>query len=282
VRSASDATGRCQAQLANGCKTATATGNCTLKPSFAGATGAGDSGTSNCGVTLQWSSVLSRCPLTPTVRYNIYRGTDPDFVPSPANRIATCVVGPSSYVDTDNLASGTTYRYIVRAEDSSTVNGGACGGGNEESNLVRVSATPDACVPNICPGQPDGAPCDDGVVCSGDDACAGGACSGTALAAPPETQNLQALGDKTSFTWDAMSGLPTYDVVRGELSALPVGPAGADEICLGGLTSAVVVDADEPPPDTGYWYLSRAGSTCGTGSFGSGSDGTPRSTTTCP
>jgi hypothetical protein len=42
------------------------------------------------------------------------------------------------------------------------------------------------------------------------------------------------------------------------------------------------VDTEVPPPDTGYWYLSRAGSTCGTGPFGSQSDGTPRSTTTCP
>jgi len=282
VRSATDSTGRCQAQLANACVSVTATGTCDRKPSFAGAISASDNGTSNCGVTLHWSAVASSCPLTPTVRYNVYRGTETELLPSPANRIATCVVGPSSYVDTDNLQAGTTYHYVVRAEDSSTGNGGPCGGGNEDENSVTVSATPDACTPNTCPGRPDGALCDDGVVCTGDDACAGGACSGTTLAAPPETQHLQALADKTSYAWDAMSGSPMYAVARGELSALPIGPGGADEICLGGLTSAVVVDAEQPAPETGFWYLSRADSTCGTGPFGQQSDGTPRATTTCP
>jgi hypothetical protein len=31
---------------------------------------------------------------------------------------------------------------VVRAEDSSTVNGGECGGGNEESNSVIAYGTP--------------------------------------------------------------------------------------------------------------------------------------------
>ena len=72
--------------------------------------------------------------------YNVYRGSVPDFVPSPANRIASCIPGPSSFVDTDNLTSGSTYYYVVRAEDNSTGNGGACGG-NEEGNTVRVAGT---------------------------------------------------------------------------------------------------------------------------------------------
>jgi hypothetical protein len=66
----------------------------------------------------------------------------PEFVPAAANRIATCVLGPSSYVDTDNLQSGTTYYYAVRAEDGSTGNGGPCGDGNEDANVAVVSATP--------------------------------------------------------------------------------------------------------------------------------------------
>ncbi len=281
VRSASDATGRCQAQLANACKSATGTGNCALKPSFAGATSAVDNGTSNCGVTVFWGNAASSCPLTGAIHFNIYRGTSPDFVPSSGNRIATCV-GPSPYVDTNNLASGTAYYYVVRAEDSSTGNGGPCGGGNEETNSVRASATPSACVPNTCPGQPDGTACDDGVVCSGPDACSGGACSGAALSAPPETQHVVAGSDKSSYAWDAMSGSPTYDVVRGELGALPVGPGGGEELCFNGLTSASVVDSAQPAPGIGYWYLSRAVGSCGKGSFGQQSDATERTTTTCP
>lgn len=142
VRSAADASGRCNAANELGCQSATATGICTLKPSFGGASGAASSQASTCGVTVSWTPAASRCPLTTSMRYNVYRGTVPDFVPSPANRIATCVPGPSSYLDTDNLQSGTTLYYVVRAEDSSTGNGGPCGGGNEESNSVVVSATP--------------------------------------------------------------------------------------------------------------------------------------------
>jgi hypothetical protein len=87
---------------------------------------------------VSWTPPASSCPLTSNLRYSIFRGSTPDFVPSPANRIATCVTGPSSYLDTANLASGTTYYYVVRAEDSSTGNGGECNGGNEGGNSVIV------------------------------------------------------------------------------------------------------------------------------------------------
>ena len=104
VRAAADAAGKCQAILASPCVNATATGNCTLKPTFQGGSGVTSRQTNNCGLTVSWAPATSNCPLTPSVRYNIYRGTVPDFVPAPANRIATCVAG-SSYLDTDNLAS---------------------------------------------------------------------------------------------------------------------------------------------------------------------------------
>ena len=93
-------------------------------------------------MTLTWTAATSSCPLSNNVRYNIYRGTNPGFVPAPANRIATCVPGPSSYTDSNNLTSGNTYYYVVRAEDNTTGNGGPCGGGNEEANTVVVAGTP--------------------------------------------------------------------------------------------------------------------------------------------
>jgi hypothetical protein len=74
------------------------------------------------------------------VKYNVYRGTAPDFVPSAANRVATGVSGPSSYVDTQGVTSGRTYFYVVRAEDNSTGQGGPSGG-NEDTNEVRVAGT---------------------------------------------------------------------------------------------------------------------------------------------
>ncbi len=141
VIAATDAAGKCQAPIVSGCVSATATGTCSLKPSFAGAAHAVSSQQSFCGVLVDWAPAVSSCPLTPDVRYNIFRGTVPDFVPSIANRVATCAVGPSSYLDAATLTSGASYYYVVRAEDVSQGNGGECGGGNEESNSVVVSGT---------------------------------------------------------------------------------------------------------------------------------------------
>jgi hypothetical protein len=141
VIAAADGAGKCQAKIASACVSATATGNCDLKPGFAGATGATSDASAHCGVVVSWTPGSSSCPLTPNLRYNIYRGTVPDFVPSVANRIATCIVGPGSYLDAANLVSGATYYYVVRAEDGSLGNGGGCGGGNEDSNSVVVAGT---------------------------------------------------------------------------------------------------------------------------------------------
>jgi hypothetical protein len=75
------------------------------------------------------------------VRYNVYRSTDPAFVPGPGNRIARCVPG-TTWDDSAGLASGASYTYVVRAEDATSGHGGPCRGGNEDANLVRVSAIP--------------------------------------------------------------------------------------------------------------------------------------------
>ena len=85
-----------------------------------------------------------------------------------------------------------------------------------------------------------------------------------------------------TYVWDPMPGVPHYDVVRGELASLPVGPGGGDELCFDDLSAAVVEDATTPAPGTGFWYLSRAVGACGIGSFGTWSNGTPRISTTCP
>jgi hypothetical protein len=119
----------------------TATGTCNLKPSFAGVQSAGSSDRTSCGVEVIWNAGTSRCPLSPNLRYNVFRGTVPDFVPALANRIATCVTSPGGYLDDDNLTSGVTYYYAVRAEDNSLGNGGECGGGNEEANSAVAAGT---------------------------------------------------------------------------------------------------------------------------------------------
>ena len=135
IIAATDAGGRCQAFVRSGAASATATGSCNLLPIFAGATSATSLDGPTCGVMLNWTPATPSCPLL-QIRYNVYRGTTPDFVPSAANRVASCIPGPSSYVDTDALTSGITYYYVVRAEDTSTGNGGACGGIEESNNNV--------------------------------------------------------------------------------------------------------------------------------------------------
>jgi len=116
------------------------TGDCALTPCFAGIISAVNNKTSGCSVTMSWGTGTSSCGGFPTIKYNIYRSTDPAFVPGPANLLTTCQTS-SSYSDT-SASDGITYYYIVRAEDSRTAGSGPCNGGNSDSNLIRVNATP--------------------------------------------------------------------------------------------------------------------------------------------
>jgi hypothetical protein len=141
VVAATDAAGRCQGLVKSACASAVASGLCVLAPSFGGATAVASADQSTCGISLSWTPASSSCPESPLIRYNIYRGAVPDFIPSAANRIATCVPGPSSYFDTNNVQSGATYFYVVRAEDDSIGHGGPCSGGNEDANGVVVAGT---------------------------------------------------------------------------------------------------------------------------------------------
>ena len=88
--------------------------------------------------------------------------------------------------------------------------------------------------------------------------------------------------DKTTYDWSAVAFATRYDVVRGSLAALPVGPGGVDEACFDDLPGPSLVDATIPAADTGFWYLSRGENACGTGSLGQQSSGASRITTTCP
>jgi hypothetical protein len=126
-----DATGGCES-AASGCVEATATGACTLAPTFGGLTSATNQATTGCGVGLAWSAATANC--SGPVTYAIYRSTTSGFVPGPANLIATGLTG-TAYVDNDpTLASGVPYYYVARATDT--------GNGATESNTVERSATP--------------------------------------------------------------------------------------------------------------------------------------------
>ncbi|RMF72729.1 MAG: hypothetical protein D6738_10490, partial [Acidobacteria bacterium] len=102
------------------------TAACLDPPDFGGVTRVESAGTATCGLTVSWDAADSRCTQYPDVRYNVYRSTDPNFVPGPDTLVASCVTG-TSYTDSD-VFFPETYHYIVRAEDSSPNGTGPCGG----------------------------------------------------------------------------------------------------------------------------------------------------------
>ena len=113
---------------------------CTIPPTFAGLSSVAQlpSG-SACGLRLTWSAGTSNCVNGPSLVYNVYRSTSSGFTPGSGNMITSCVTG-TSYDDTTPVA-GTTYYYIVRAEDSTSASSGPCNHGNQEANSVEVSGS---------------------------------------------------------------------------------------------------------------------------------------------
>jgi Zn-dependent metalloprotease len=101
---------------------------CYVEPTFDGLANAVPG--ASCGETdLAWSAASTNCQ-NATISYNIYRSTDPGFLPDDGNRIATGLE-VNSYLDT-LLEPGVTYHYIVRAYDSRS---------GEDSNLERRTVT---------------------------------------------------------------------------------------------------------------------------------------------
>jgi hypothetical protein len=133
------AAGGCES-LSSTCDDATATGGCTSPPTFAGATSVTQPSPGSCRLDVNWAAGTSNCPST-TLTYNVYRSTDPVFVPSPSSLRQSCV-NALTFADT-TVTPGSTYYYIVRAEDSTTGGTGACNNGNQDANLARQSGNPD-------------------------------------------------------------------------------------------------------------------------------------------
>ena len=136
----------------------------------------------------------------------------------------------------------------------------------------------------------DGTSCDDGDACTTADACTSGSCAGGPLPSPAELAHLRFASpppDKRTIAWDGDAAAARYDVVRGALSTLPVGPGG-DETCYPDLPTALL---DDPTPTAGgFYYIVRGDNACGgTGTYGNGhtnpgppSNGPARTTTACP
>jgi hypothetical protein len=115
---------------------ATATGECTLPPAFAGLQSVTNlGGGQGCGLRLAWNAATAQCG--GAVTYAVYRSATPGFTPGAANRITACASG-TIYDDTTMPLDSTMY-YVVRAEDGGVAGSGPCNGGNEDANLAQVN-----------------------------------------------------------------------------------------------------------------------------------------------
>jgi hypothetical protein len=161
--------------------------------------------------------------------------------------------------------------------------GDACECVNVSCNDSNV-CTDDNCNPaSGCFHTNNAGACEDGNPCTDGDVCGGGVCnSGSTITAPPETGSLGASADKVTFNWSSAVFATRYDVVRGSMGALPVGPGYGDEVGFDNLPGPSLVDPTVPASGAGFWYLSRGENACGNGSFGQQSNGAQRITTTCP
>ncbi len=103
---------------------------------------------------------------------------------------------------------------------------------------------------------------------------------------PTEVHDQRIAANKTTISWGAPPPYTgtTYDVLRGRVAALPVGPGGGDETCIAqNIVATQTTDATTPALGTSNWYLIRervAG--CGIGTWGKDTAGTERTTTSCP
>lgn len=107
------------------------------------------------------------------------------------------------------------------------------------------------------------------------------------VCSPPSEVSDVRFSNKDTLAWSAVSGAVRYDIVRGNLGQLPVGPGGGDEVCFD--DQPVASFSDPSIPSGGFFYVARAEGSCGSGSFGMGhvnpgpaSNGPPRATATCP
>lgn len=115
---------------------ATATGECTLPPTFAGVQSVTNlGGGQGCGLRLAWNAATAQCGGALT--YAVYRSTSPGFTPGPANQLAACLSGTT--FDDTTMPVDTTVYYIVRAEDSGSSSSGPCNSGNVDGNAAQSS-----------------------------------------------------------------------------------------------------------------------------------------------
>ena len=97
------------------CVETSTTGICTVAPQFSGVSSVSSSNTKTCGIDIQWNGASGQCGNGNGIGYDIYKSTNPAFIPSDANKVATNLTGTQWHdiaVTDDN-----EYYYLVRSTD---------------------------------------------------------------------------------------------------------------------------------------------------------------------
>jgi uncharacterized repeat protein (TIGR01451 family) len=257
----------------------------------------GGTGTINCTAASLASPGVASFTITVRVNFCIGNGT---VVPNTATVTSTT---------SDPNAGNNTASTVTTVSDSGACSdGNACNGSETCQSGSCSSGAPVSCTapPPCCtavgaacepetgacfyPPLPDGTSCSDGDPCTSGNQCGEATCLAGTPVPPPGTVTHLAFTDpfnRNTLEWNTGSSATLYDVFRGDLSGLPVGPGGADEDCLGD-TAANTLD-DAAIPAGGFFYLVRAKNLCGDGGWGverqntaGGPVFTPRDTTACP
>ncbi len=106
-----------------------------------------------------------------------------------------------------------------------------------------------------------------------------------AFAIPGEVRDLR-YDSPSLLAWTTETGRSgpgtTYDIVRGPVTGLPVGPASGGSCATNGLFLTSFSDGFQPAPGTGSYILVRAANNCGNGTYGFATSGIERTTPVCP
>ncbi len=117
------------------------------------------------------------------------------------------------------------------------------------------------------------------------DACDCAPSDGGAFVSPFEVQGLAFRSDHETLEWlpSTASGDGTlYEVLRGELSQLPVGTGPAEACLASNVAATSVQDATDPGAAAARYYLVRGANACGTGTYGFDSGPLERDSSVCP